>query len=134
GHAPMVATEGLSLRHVPGTVPETCLRAVALLEFFARTAPARVVAADVLAVGLDDRARRAGGRREAAGDGHRRGAGGAPAGCGDRVGAGEGLMLVLQPAAVDGGCLLRALELVGLLGRELGMEQRQHGLFVDRQA
>src|ERR687887_659988 len=47
--------------------------AVALLELLAGAAPAGVVAADVLAVRLDDRLRRAGGRGRAARECHRRG-------------------------------------------------------------
>src|SRR5436190_1029546 len=108
------------------------LGAVALLELLARAAPARVVASDVLAVGLDDRLRRAGGRGRAAGDRHRRGARGAATRGGDRIRAGEGFVLVLHPAAV--GTLLSALELIRLFRRELRVEERQHDLLVDRDA
>src|ERR1043166_1623076 len=71
----MVTSEGQSLGqerngHVPGTVPRTCpakrtyelevrrrsreLRAMALLELFPRPAPARIVAADLVAIRRDD--------------------------------------------------------------------------------
>src|SRR6266480_2646701 len=126
GHAAMVPAERLGSdrkqtvanKEARSAVPQTArkrsfraaLGAVALLELLARAAPARVVASDVLAVGLDDRLRRAGGRGRAAGDRHRRGARGAAPRGGDRIRAGEGFVLVLHPAAV--GTLLSALELI----------------------
>src|SRR5919201_2827524 len=127
------STAGVSAEDVPKGRCDVS-SAVALLELLARAAPARVVAADVLPLRFDDRARRARGRRRAAGQGHRRPAGPATPGGGDRIRAGEGLVLVREPAAVDGGRLLRALELVGLLGRKLRVEQRQDDLLVDREA
>src|SRR5207247_8759242 len=110
------------------------LRAVAFFEFLAAAAPAGVVATDVLAVRLDDRARGACGRRRSARQRHgcRRGGRRRSTGGGNRVCAGERLVLVLETAAVDGARLLRTLQLVRFLRRKLRMEQRQHDLFVDR--
>src|SRR4029077_15692150 len=97
---------------------------VTLLELLAAAAPAGGVPADGVALGVEDRARRAGGRCRAAAACHRhRGrASGTRTACSEhRLGAGQRLVLVLQPAAVEGLRLrlLRALELVRLLRREL---------------
>src|SRR6266480_2878666 len=72
------------------------LRAVAFLEFLAAAAPARIVAADVLALGLDDLSGAARSDRPAARHGHRRGRGRRRARRSDRLGTRERLMLVLQ--------------------------------------
>src|SRR4029079_9689846 len=68
------------------------LGAVAALELLARTAPARVVAAELLLLRLDDRARRD--HFAAAPDRCRD----APAPRRDRLGAGEGLVLIGEVA------------------------------------
>src|SRR6476469_1081223 len=113
------------------------LSPVTLLELLATAAPAGVVPADVVAFRVHDRARRAGGRCRgaAAGHRHRGGTSGARTACSEhRLSAGQRLVLVLQSAAVQGlGLrLLRALELVRLLRRQLRVEERQHNLLVDR--
>src|ERR1700746_946746 len=101
----------------------SALRAVALLELLARAAPARVVAAELLVLarphGLRDDARSRGdtGRDRlspARGGGPRR--------------AGRGLVLVVDVPVR--GLRLREL-LLGLLGRELGMEEVKHDLAAD---
>src|SRR5439155_16122476 len=91
------------------------LGAMTLLELLAAAAPARVVAADVLLLRLDDGARRSGRRRGAAAR-HRERRSGAPATCSrDRFRARQRFVRVLQPAPVHTGGFLRALQPVGLL-------------------
>src|SRR3954471_9227239 len=107
------------------------LSALALLELLAAAAIARIVAADVVALGVDDGLGSTGGGGRAAGHRHGRGADGAAA-CGrDRLGAGERLVLVLHAAAVRRLCVL---QLFGLFGCELSVEERQDDLFVNRDA
>src|SRR5690349_16995946 len=109
------------------------LRAVALLVLLAAPAPARVVPADVLAVGVHDLLR-PGCHGAAARHRHRRrrraGAGG-----GDRVGAGQRLVLVLEIA-------VRAVRRAGRLGErllglrrlQLRVEEREYDLAADLRA
>src|SRR4051794_33475313 len=82
-------TFGSADRSQGRTMRAQLLSAVALLELLARAAPARIVAADVLTVGLHDRLRRAGSRGAAAGERHRRGRRAATTCSCDRVGACE---------------------------------------------
>src|SRR6266705_4496319 len=76
----LLPRESVSFRAAP-------LSAVALLELLAAATPARLVAADVLSLRLDDRARCAGGRRRATAAHRQRGgrAGRAAARGGDRL-------------------------------------------------
>src|SRR5262245_15292549 len=74
------------------------LGAVALLELLAGAAPAGIVPADVLVLALDDGARRDGGRDGAAACDRRGRDGRGAARGGDRVGAGERLVLVAEVA------------------------------------
>src|SRR5205085_6873555 len=104
-------------------------------ELLAAAAPARVVAADLVAFGDGARGRRDGFAAGEQGARRRRGdaVAAAVAGCGgvDRLRARQRLMLVGEAAAVEGLCLLRLLELGGVLGLELRMEEMQDDLLAD---
>src|SRR4051794_37608371 len=107
------------------------LRAVALLVLLARTAPTRVVAADVLELGVHLRLGRDGRRDGAAAATEPGGRGGGVAAGGeDRVGAGERLVLVAERAVA---AAVRALGLLQLgsgavVGGHLGVEEERHDL------
>src|SRR5205823_9624561 len=113
------------------------LTAVAALELLAAAAPARVVAADLVALADHpllrrhspapgfERARR--GDRLAIAAEQRAGSGRC-----DRLGAGERLVLVGDRAAVDSLRRLRPLQLVDLLHLDLGVEERPHDLLANR--
>src|SRR5206468_12657126 len=94
-----------------------------LLELFSASAPAGVVATDLLLV-RDDALL---GHRH-----HRRYRGVPPgAGCGHRLGTGERLVLVGEAAVPDGLGLLVGLELLRVFRRELGVEEREDDLLAD---
>src|ERR1700746_3022639 len=107
----------------------SALRAVALLELLARAAPARVVAAELLVLarphGLRDDARSRGDTGRDRLSPPRGGDRLPPARGADRLRAGRGLVLVVDVPVR--GLRLREL-LLGLLGRELGMEEVKHDL------
>src|SRR3954454_4903227 len=99
------------------------LRAVALLELLATTAPAGVIAADLVQLALHDRA--------AGRDAFHHGL--PTAGVGDRRGARRGVVLVLELTVRRLRCRLLQL-LLRLLRCELRVEQVQHDLAADRAA
>src|SRR4051812_3216112 len=113
------------------------LRAVALLELLARAAPARVVAPELLLLGdhallRDRRDRAAAVAADVAGHRGRGSRFAAEPRRGDRVGAGERLVLVRERArgAVAGS----ELEIRGVAGVELRVEEQADDLLVDREA
>src|SRR5436190_20338844 len=116
--------------------PDFPLSPVTLLVLLAAPTPAGIVAADLVALG--DGAGR-GRDRAATGEegsrGRRRTVAVAVAGGGaDRLGAGQRLVLVGEPASVEGLRLLGLLELGGVLRLELRVEEMQHDLLTDRTA
>src|SRR5262245_64391318 len=107
----------------------TGLRAVALLEFLAGAAPARIVAADLVPLGRDALLR--GDSPAAAEPGaHSNAVPGKPRG-GNRVRPGERLMLIREPTAVD---VLRADELLGFLRLDLRVVEEHQDLLADEPA
>src|SRR6188472_4307250 len=113
--------------------------AVAALELLAAPAPARVVAADLVALVrhslLGDHRASAGvertrGHADPVAAEHRAG-GCSPAGRGYRLGPRERLVLVGEPAPVEGLGGLGLLERVYLLDLDLGVEERANDLLAD---
>src|SRR3954470_5509312 len=106
------------------------LSAVAFLELLARAAPARIVPADLVAIPRHTLLRGDRAASSAEPRAHSYGVAAEPGRC-DRIGSGQRLVLVGEPACVD---VVSAHQLLGLPGLDLRVEEEHQDLLANEPA